>query len=85
MHQSSRKISREKADCPLSSWINSLYHRTGLSLRYARSRDRARISHGTDQVIRMFYTYFERFGQSFSPQYIFVADETMVNAVKGVK
>jgi hypothetical protein len=33
----------------------------------------------------MFYTQFDEFIQSFSPRYIFVADETMVDAAKGAK
>jgi hypothetical protein len=38
----------EKAECRSQSEINSFGHRTRLSLRYARSLDRARIYHDTD-------------------------------------
>jgi hypothetical protein len=50
-----------EAECPWRSWVNSFCHRARLSLRYAQSLDRARISHSRDHVIRPFYAHFEIF------------------------
>jgi hypothetical protein len=72
-------------DCPSRSWVNWFCKRRELRLSYAQTLDRARIAHGTDLAIRMFYTQFEEFIRSFSPHGIFVADETMVDAAKGAK
>jgi hypothetical protein len=72
-------------DCPLRSWVSWFCEQRKLRLSYARTLDHAQIAQGTDLAIHMLYTQFNQFIRSFYPQCIFVAGETMVDAVKGAK